>query len=97
MFFNHMGVRVEFLNQKQDEILNGIQAFFAAQIRENPEYTKKQVERELESLYVRFGNDWTWRSIVGDTTQMATNAGLEAVRAECLANSDIKDLWLNWS
>lgn len=76
---------VEFLHQRQDEIVTGIKAFFAAQVRENPAATKRQVEGELESLYVRFGNDWTGRGIVGDTTQMATIAGLEAVRAECLA------------
>jgi len=76
---------MEFLAQRQDEIVNGIQDFFAVQIKENPRATKRQVEAELESLYVRFGNDWTGRGIVGDTTQMATIAGLEAVRAECLA------------
>lgn len=76
---------MKFLHERQDEIVNGIQDFFAEQIKENPEDTKKQVEKELESLYVRFGNDWTGRGIVGDTTQMATIAGLEAVRAECLA------------
>jgi hypothetical protein len=76
---------MEFLHQRQDEIVAGIQAFFAAQIRENPDATMKKVEGELESLYVRFGNDWTGRGVVGDTTQMATIAGLEAVRAECLA------------
>ena len=76
---------MEFLHQRQDEIVNGIQDFFAAEVKENPVATKKQVEAELESLYVRFGNDWTGRGIVGDTTQMATIAGLEAVRAECLA------------
>ncbi len=75
---------MEFLRQRQEEIVTGLQAFFAAQIKESPAATKKQVELELESLYVRFGNDWTGRGIVGDTTQMATIAGLEAVRAECL-------------
>ncbi len=75
---------MEFLQQRRDEIVIGIHAFFAAQVRENPAATKQQVEHELESLYVRFGNDWTGRGIVGDTIQMATIAGLEAVRAECL-------------
>ncbi|MDY0186004.1 MAG: hypothetical protein RBR43_09015 [Desulfuromonadaceae bacterium] len=75
---------MEFLQQHRDEIIMGVHAFFAEQVKSNPAATKQKVERELESLYVRFGNDWTGRGIVGDTTQMATISALEAVRAECM-------------
>lgn len=75
---------MEFLKQRQDEIVTGINGFFADQVKKNPAATKIQVEQELEALYVRFGNDWTGRGIVGDSTQTATIAALEAVRAECL-------------
>jgi proteasome assembly chaperone (PAC2) family protein len=84
VFFATEEEMMEFLYQRQDEIVSGIQAFFAEQVEQNTAATKRQVEQELESLYVRFGNDWTGRGIVGDTIQMATIAGLEAVRAACL-------------
>jgi hypothetical protein len=58
---------------------------FAEQVEADPRGTLHQVESVLKSLYVRYGNDWTGRGIVGDSTQEAAIAGLEAVRAECLA------------
>lgn len=76
---------MNYLEKKQEEIVEGIFGFFATKLAANPAATLRQVDSELNSLYTRFGQDWTGRGIVGDTTQMATIAGLEAVRAECLA------------
>ena len=75
---------MEFLEDKQDDIIANLLAYFSEQIPREPDRVLQQVERELEALYVQFGNDWTGRGIVADATQTATIAGLEAVRAECL-------------
>lgn len=75
---------MKFLEQKKDEIVFNLYGYFQEQLHENPRATLEQIDRELQSLYVRYGNDWTGRGVVGDTTQEAMIAGLEAVRAECL-------------
>lgn len=75
---------MEFLEKKQNEIVDNIFGFFTSQIEESPSATLRQVESELASLYVKFGHGWTGRGVVGDTTQLATISGLELVRAECL-------------
>lgn len=75
---------MNFLEQKKDEIVTNLFGYFEEQMGKNPVATLEQIDRELQSLYVRYGNDWTGRGMVGDTTQEATIAGLEAVRAECL-------------
>lgn len=58
---------------------------FANEIECDPRGTLTRVEGMLQAHYVRYGNDWTGRGVVGDSTQEAAIAGLEAVRAECLA------------
>jgi len=73
-----------FLERKKAEIVENLYAYFSEQLDQNPRAILEQVDRELQSLYVRYGNDWTGRGVVGDSTQEATIAGLEAVRAECL-------------
>ncbi len=75
---------MKFLENKQDEIIENTLSFFKTKINDNPQATLRQVEGELKSLYIRFDNAWTGRSIVGDTTQMATISGLEGVRAACI-------------
>jgi len=67
----------------KDVVVNSLD-FHAKQVEEDPHTALKQVEAMLKSLYIRYGNDWTGRGIVGDTKQEAEIAGLEAVRAECL-------------
>ena len=74
---------MDFLEQKEEEILTNLHEFFRLRIEADPEAVLRQVEAELESLYVRYGNDWTGRGMVGDTTLMATIAALEGIRAEC--------------
>lgn len=76
---------MQFLEQKREDIVENLYGFFLDQLVDNPQGTLDQIERELEALYIRYGNDWTGRGVVGDTTQEATIAGLEAVRAECLS------------
>lgn len=73
-----------FLERQQAEIVENLYSYFSDQLVQNPQAVLEQVDRELQALYVRYGNDWTGRGVVGDSTQEATIAGLEAVRAECL-------------
>ncbi len=76
---------MDYLQQKQTDIIANVLAYFSARMATDPHGVLRQVDAELQSLYVRYGNDWTGRGIVGDTTQEATIAALEGVRAECLS------------
>ncbi len=76
---------MNYLEQREDEIMVNIRGYFSERLAVDPRGILHQVEGELQSLYIRYGNDWTGRGIVGDTTQEATIAALEGVRAECLS------------
>nr|WP_320050028.1 hypothetical protein [uncultured Desulfuromonas sp.] len=82
---------MEFLQNKQDEIVEGLVHFFNAHIAEKPHEKLRQVESELKTLYIRFDNDWTGRGVVGDATLTATISGLEGVRAECLRRLETRN------
>ncbi|SHJ04444.1 hypothetical protein SAMN02745165_01389 [Malonomonas rubra DSM 5091] len=76
---------MNFLQEQSANIVTDVLAYFAPRIDEEPALLLRQVESELDSLYIRYGNDWTGRGYVGDSQQEATIAALEAVRAECLS------------
>ena len=76
---------MNFMSEHSATVVADTMAHFSSQMKENPAAVLCQVEKELETLYVRYGNDWTGRGYVGDTTQEASIAALEAVRAECLS------------
>ena len=65
-------------------ILDNLSGFFEEHLVKDPVGLLDQLERELRSLYVRQGNDWTGRGEIGDAKLEATIAVLEAMRAECL-------------
>jgi hypothetical protein len=73
-----------YVDTHKEKILENLPGFFEEQLVEHPERLLEQLERELRSLYVRQGNDWTGRGEIGDARLDATIAVLEAVRAECL-------------
>ena len=75
---------MNFVEEVIKDIVPNTFCSFAEQIEVDPQGTLQNVEGVLKSLYVRYGNDWTGRGIVGDSTQEAAIAGLEAVRVECL-------------
>ncbi|HMB15997.1 MAG TPA: hypothetical protein VKN62_06750 [Pelovirga sp.] len=77
-----------YVDTHKETILENLPGFFAEQLIENPEGLLEQLERELHSLYVRQGNDWTGRGEIGDAKLEATISVLEAVRAECLQQID---------
>jgi len=79
-----MELIMEYLQKKQEEILDGVYSFFEQKLNDNPEAVLHQVNGELDTMYIRFDHGWTGRGVVTDATQSATIAALEAVRAECM-------------
>ncbi|MBD1399936.1 hypothetical protein [Pelovirga terrestris] len=77
-------MKVTYVDAHKEIILENLPHFFSEQLIDDPEALLEQLERELRSLYVRQGNDWTGRGEIGDPRLEATIAVLEAVRAECL-------------
>ena len=75
---------MNYIEEVTKDIIPNTFSSFAEQLETDPQGTLQQVEGVLKSLYVRYGNDWTGRGIVGDSTQEAAIAGLEAVRVECI-------------
>lgn len=75
---------MDYLQKKQEEILDGLYTFFEQKLADNPEELLRQINNELKTQYIRFDLGWTGRGVVTDATQSATIAALEAVRAECL-------------
>lgn len=75
---------MNFVEEVTKDIVTNTFNSFAEEIELDPQGTLRQVEGMLKSHYVRYGNDWTGRGIVGDSTQEAAIAGLEAVRIACL-------------
>lgn len=73
------------VNEITKDVVTDTFSSFAGQIEADPHTTLQHVEGMLKSLYVRYGNDWTGRGLIGDSMQEASIAGLEAIRAECLA------------
>ena len=76
---------MNFIQEVTKDIVPDTYSAYVTQIETDPQGTLQQVEGVLKSLYTRYGNDWTGRGVVGDSTQEAAIAGLEAVRVECLA------------
>lgn len=76
---------MNFIEEVTKDIVPNTFDSFADNIELDPRGTLRHVEGMLQAHYVRYGNDWTGRGIVGDSTQEAAIAGLEAVRIECLA------------
>ncbi|ERP31779.1 hypothetical protein [Chitinivibrio alkaliphilus] len=59
-------------------------SFYSRRLEEAPEELLRDLDDELEALYIRFDNDQLGRGIVGDADQTNRIAALQAVRAECL-------------
>ena len=74
----------KYLQEKYDENFNAQYAYWQAKALENPAAALKKIEAELKVLYIRLDNDQEGRGQVAETGIVATVAGLESVRAECL-------------
>ncbi len=66
--------------------MDNILSYFQPKIRQDPESTLHQVEQELQDLYIREGNNWAGRGVVGDTIIQATIEALEIVRSDCIVS-----------
>ncbi|MGM0444138.1 MAG: hypothetical protein ACQEQV_08135 [Fibrobacterota bacterium] len=60
--------------------------FFEERIEKEPAALLKEIDDELEALYIRMDNDQTGRGVIGDATQEKEIAALQTVRAKCLRN-----------
>ena len=78
-----------YIETHKEMILENLSEFFEESLNNHPAELLDQLERELRSLYVRQGNDWTGRGEIGDARLEATISVLEAKRAECLERLNI--------
>ena len=76
-----------------EETLGNIVRYYENKVAEAPESTLILVQQELQSQWVRLGNDWTGRGVVMDTIITATISALEIVRASCLENMGTNTAW----
>ena len=75
---------MDWKQEVDEETFAGVWKFYKDRITSNPSKTLAQVEQELQSQWVRLGNDWTGRGIVMDTVITTTINALEVTRAACL-------------
>ena len=73
------------IDKKYDETLANIVDYFEDKVAADPARTLIQVDQELESQNIRYGNDWTGRGVVMDAVITATISALEIVRSNCLS------------
>lgn len=66
------------------ETLDNIVRYYESKVRTDTAGTLILVNQELQSQWVRLGNDWTGRGVVMDTIITATISALEIVRTDCL-------------
>ena len=78
---------LDYLNKIQEETFDNLFSYYEDEINDNPEQLLKKIEAELNSMYVRSGNDWTGRGEIGNAKLDSAIAALEAVRAECISQT----------
>jgi hypothetical protein len=68
------------------ETLDNIVRYYESKVRTDTTGTLVLVNQELQSQWVRPGNDWTgrWGGVVIDTIITATISALEIVQTDCL-------------
>lgn len=75
-----------------EDTLGNIVRYYEGKVTADPAGTLNLVTQELQSQWVRLGNDWTGRGVVMDTIITATISALEIVRASCLKNMETNNL-----
>ncbi len=71
-------------NLEKAETVSDYLDYFADIVKADPKGTYQFLTLELETLYVRDGNDNEGRGVIGETKLNSSIACLEAVRAECI-------------
>lgn len=71
--------------EKYREVHERVRDYYCLLAKDDPGATLQLLEQELDDLYLRYGNNWTGRGIVGDTVMTASIDAMELARAECLA------------
>lgn len=74
----------KYLQEKYDECFDAQHNYWNEKAKNNPSETLKQINAELQVLYVRLDNDQEGRGQVAEASITGTIAGLESIRAECL-------------
>ena len=71
--------------RERKHIIEGIIAYYEQRRDIDPTMTLLGIDQELDSQFLRLGNDWTGRGIVMDTVITATIDALQIVRCSILA------------
>lgn len=72
----------EYEEKKYQEVFETVYATTRYRIRKDPNFTIKDLERLLTTLYVNDGNDQGGRGVVGDIVNAATIAAHQQVLLE---------------
>jgi len=81
----------KYLEQLYDSTFESVYEALADLARRDPMCAVQQIRGILKSLYVRQGNDWAGRGVVGDTGIDASIAAHESMLAELTARHELKD------
>lgn len=78
--------------EKYREVFDRVQEYYCTLAESDPFDTLRLLEQELDDLYLRYGNNFSGRGIVGDTVMTATIDAMELARAECLSRNRCRDM-----
>ena len=83
-----MAATTDWQQEKFDEVFENVYATTKYRRHLDPDFSIKDLQRLLETLYVNDGNDQGGRGKVGDIISAATIAAHEQVLAEWKKNSE---------
>lgn len=73
---------VTFIKENYDETFTSVYAALSEMVRQDPDRAQQTIRGILKGLYVRQGNDWTGRGVIGDAGLDASIAAYECILAE---------------
>lgn len=79
-----------YLDELYDNTFESVYEALVELVRKDPRRALQQIRGILKSLYVRQGNDWTGRGVVGDTGIDASIAAHESVLADLASRPDLE-------
>jgi hypothetical protein len=81
----------KYLDQLYDSTFDSVYEDLAEMAQEDPVWAIQKIRGVLKSLYVRQGNDWAGRGVVGDTGIDASIAAHESMLAELASRKELRD------